>query len=73
MPNPDWDRSDHRNVHALIAIFGFHCVLHIASISIVYLLVYGIVWVLQGGRVAMPAMPWRKTTSDNESYKPLTA
>jgi len=39
-PNPRWNRSDDRNVHFLVALFGFHLILQLMTLTVGYLISY---------------------------------
>lgn len=38
--NPNWDRSDHRNVHFVIALFGYHLIINFIFMVTFYAVLY---------------------------------
>lgn len=37
-PNPNWDRTDARNVHFMVACFGFHLCLNLVTVVVFYVI-----------------------------------
>ena len=40
--NPAWDQDDHRNVHFIVAAFGFHLCLHVLTVTFTYCAIYAV-------------------------------
>jgi hypothetical protein len=45
--NPAWSQADDRNVHAIVAFFGFHLILHMFTIPLCYLAIYFLLWAVK--------------------------
>ena len=54
--NPSWDHSEPRNVHALVAIFGYH-------------LLFDLAFLVMGYLATAMALRWRQ--HDRVEFKPL--
>ena len=39
-PKPNWDRQDHRNVHFVVAAFGYHLIMHMFVLTACFLIFY---------------------------------
>lgn len=46
--NPKWDQTDVRNVHFLVATFGYHMILNMVVVTVTYLLCYFYMRIVRG-------------------------